>query len=239
MLPQGDKAKRLVAQAPLKTTTCFAGCGATVEYRTNPRVCCPPCKVAGRLENTRRAAEKQRRKRGARKLKGSVIQCQVCAVDVVLSGSFRAKYCRPCYLANNAAEARERSQAKRNTEAGRAYFNEWHRERLKKDPAFSVSAHVRKLMHRALGKGKAGKSWREFVPYTLDELMRHLERQFLPGMSWDNRSDWHIDHITPLASFEFASPEDEAFKAAWALTNLRPFWALDNIRKNATRTHLL
>lgn len=98
---------------------------------------------------------------------------------------------------------------------------------------------MRTMIHRGLGKGKAGRSWREFVPYTLEELMAHLERQFLPGMTWDNRRQWHIDHIVPLASFTFTSPDDPEFRAAWALTNVRPLWAKDNIRKSAKRTHLL
>lgn len=94
-------------------------------------------------------------------------------------------------------------------------------------------------MHRALGRGKAGRSWREFVPYTLDDLMAHLERQFLPGMTWANRGEWHIDHIRPLCSFKFTTPDDAEFRAAWALSNLRPLWALDNIRKNGRRDLLL
>ena len=98
---------------------------------------------------------------------------------------------------------------------------------------------MRTLIHRALGKNKAGRSWREFVNYSLEELMSHLERQFLPGMTWENKGEWHIDHIIPRSSFEYESPDDPEFKQAWALTNLRPLWAIDNIRKNATREFLL
>jgi hypothetical protein len=58
-------------------------------------------------------------------------------------------------------------------------------------------------------------------------------------MSWDNIGDWHIDHIVPLASFTFSSADDPEFRAAWALTNLRPLWAADNMRKHARREFLL
>lgn len=94
-------------------------------------------------------------------------------------------------------------------------------------------------MHRAFGSGKAGRSWKTFVPYTLAQLMEHLERQFLPRMTWENQGEWHIDHVRPLSSFKFDKPEDAAFQEAWALSNLRPLWGLDNIRKQARRTHLL
>jgi len=95
------------------------------------------------------------------------------------------------------------------------------------------------MMHRALGKKKEGRSWREFVDYSLEELMQHLERQLLPGMTWGNQGEWHIDHIIPQSSFRFSSPDDPEFKACWALSNLRPMWAKENIQKNARRMYLL
>src|SRR3546814_3330220 len=57
-------------------------------------------------------------------------------------------------------------------------------------------------LFRSLGDGKNGRSWEILVGYTVADLMAHLERQFLPGMSWDNRGEWHIDHIRPLCRSE-------------------------------------
>jgi hypothetical protein len=88
------------------------------------------------------------------------------------------------------------------------------------------------------GGGKESK-WLTLVGYTVEELKNHLERQFLRGMGWDNMPKWHIDHIVPLVSFSFQSEDDPEFKAAWALTNLRPVWAKENVRKQARREHLL
>jgi hypothetical protein len=86
---------------------------------------------------------------------------------------------------------------------------------------------------------KAWQTWKRLVPYTLDELAKHIERQFTGAMSWENMGKWHIDHIVPLRLFNFTSPSDTEFLAAWALTNLRPLWAPENLRKNGRRTHLL
>jgi hypothetical protein len=58
-------------------------------------------------------------------------------------------------------------------------------------------------------------------------------------MSWDNVGKWHIDHIIPLSSFRFTSMDDPEFRAAWALSNLRPMWATENILKGARRLTLL
>lgn len=69
--------------------------------------------------------------------------------------------------------------------------------------------------------------------------MLHLERQFLPGMSWDNMSEWHIDHILPRVMFHYETSADPGFSECWALTNLRPLWAKDNIDKGGKRLHLI
>lgn len=58
-------------------------------------------------------------------------------------------------------------------------------------------------------------------------------------MTWDNFGDWHIDHILPLSSFNYSTPDEPDFKSAWALTNLRPIWAKENLEKGAKRLTLL
>jgi len=70
------------------------------------------------------------------------------------------------------------------------------------------------------------------VGCTPEELIQHLESQFLPDMSWDNwaTDGWHIDHIVPLAS---AGDDVDAMMKLWHYTNLRPLWATDNLRKGA------
>ena len=60
-----------------------------------------------------------------------------------------------------------------------------------------------------------------------EELVAHLESLFLEGMTWDNRSEWHIDHRIPLAS---AETEEEIHKLCH-YTNLQPLWATDNMSK--------
>lgn len=84
---------------------------------------------------------------------------------------------------------------------------------------------------RSLDKGKAGRHWESLVDYTVDKLKRHLERQFLPGMSWDNYGQWHIDHIIPISVHNYISPDDIDFKRCWSLHNLQPLWATENMIK--------
>ena len=83
----------------------------------------------------------------------------------------------------------------------------------------------------SLQSAKSGRGWERLVGFTLTDLMAHLEAKFLPGMTWENRGDWHIDHIRPLCSFEFQTPDCPQFREAWALSNLQPLWASDNLKK--------
>jgi 5-methylcytosine-specific restriction endonuclease McrA len=58
-------------------------------------------------------------------------------------------------------------------------------------------------------------------------------------MTWDNyaHDTWHIDHIVPLSSFLFDTPDDPGFKSAWALANLQPLWAKENMSKGNRLDH--
>ena len=46
-------------------------------------------------------------------------------------------------------------------------------------------------------------------------------------MTWENRSEWEIDHIIPLAS---ATTEEDVIRLNH-YTNLRPLWTIDNQSK--------
>lgn len=77
-----------------------------------------------------------------------------------------------------------------------------------------------------------------WLPYTLDDLMKHLESKFEPWMNWDNhgnynpnRKTWQIDHIIADANHVYSSVYDNDFKKCWALSNLQPLEAITNILK--------
>jgi hypothetical protein len=108
---------------------------------------------------------------------------------------------------------------------------------------FYAKKHLRCVVSRAVnqklrsrGGSKSGSILKN-LPFTIDELKQHLELQFLPGMSWDNYGQWHIDHRVPDSSFTYVAMNDEDFMKSWSLANLQPLWADDNFRKSAKEVY--
>lgn len=104
--------------------------------------------------------------------------------------------------------------------------------KMNEKPRRRLSRNISCMINKSLNGSKDGRHWETLVGYTIDQLRNHLEKQFKPGMTWENRSQWHIDHIIPLSAHNFQSPEDIDFKRAWSLKNLQPMWAKENIKKS-------
>ncbi len=102
----------------------------------------------------------------------------------------------------------------------------------RKEPKYRLNATIRSRIYYALKRKKFSKTW-DMLPYTLLQLMQHLEAQFIDGMCWNNYGKWEIDHIRPMASFSFSSVQDIGFQNCWSLNNLRPLWKEDNRAKGA------
>ncbi len=113
-----------------------------------------------------------------------------------------------------------------------------HKRYMTNSPTYRLNRNIGTLIRQQLRlknikKNNPTRVILSGVGYTLEELKTHLESLFLPGMTWDNRSEWHIDHIRPMGSFSYTSTDDLEFKKCWGLNNLRPIWAKDNLSKAA------
>jgi hypothetical protein len=102
-----------------------------------------------------------------------------------------------------------------------------------------LRSRISSQLRYCLSTGKGGQTSAKLLGYGIAEFRQHLERQFLRGMSWENMGEWHIDHIVPLASFTITGSDDPELRRAWALSNLRPLWARDNIAKGAKQVALI
>ena len=118
--------------------------------------------------------------------------------------------------------------------------SEWERKyrtnRRANDRAWALRMNISRQVNKMLKSNdstKDGESILQYLPYTKEELVEHLENQFEPGMTWDNHSmdGWHIDHIYPHSLLPYDSMNHPNFQKAWSLSNLRPLWAKENLSK--------
>lgn len=99
-----------------------------------------------------------------------------------------------------------------------------------------ISKNMRCLLNVKLknhGTSKFRQKTFDILGYSVDDLIRHLESQFEPWMTWDNYGKWEIDHIVPDSFYNYSSIYDVAFRESWKLSNLRPLEKSLNASKGA------
>lgn len=171
-----------------------------------------------RLKSLRQISfRQQQRKRAIIKLETTGFQCKQCGKFYPPTG----RYFYKAVCNQNGLKGSCKKCVNKNTKL-----------RIRADIKLRINSSFRSSIGDALKSNKNGRHWETLVDYTLKDLMKHLERQFQEGMGWDNFGKWHIDHIIPRAAFHFNTTEDIDFKRCWALTNLQPLWAIDNLRKS-------
>lgn len=118
-----------------------------------------------------------------------------------------------------------------NKELIRPKALEYVKGRYRSEPLFALKMMCRRRIGFAFSKHGYTKNspTQAMLGCSYEQLLLHLESQFVEGMDWNNRGEWHIDHIVPLAS---ATNADELSRLCH-FSNLQPLWALDNIRKGA------
>lgn len=140
----------------------------------------------------------------------------------------------------------------KNKEKIRLRSNKLERSRRANDPIFRLRKNISRdvnCMLSSFGKKKHA-SCLKYLPYTMNELKSHLEKQFEPWMTWANHGrytkrwndqdpttwTWQIDHIVPQSCLPYSGMEDDNFKKCWALENLRPLSAKQNLLDGCNRT---
>lgn len=125
-----------------------------------------------------------------------------------------------------------------NPELMKSYWRKHYQKNRKRNASYQVHNAIGARLRNCL-RGKKSARTEELIGYQVEELMASIEKQFRPGMSWANYGDWHIDHIVPLIDFDCSTEESDEIRKAWAISNLRPIWAEENLRKSCKRLYLL
>lgn len=144
------------------------------------------------------------------------------------------------YYENN----KEKINISKNKNSNQKYAN---------DPTYRLRIIASKSINiylKSKNTNKKGKSVLKHLPYTIEELKSHIENQFESWMNWNNQGvydpkkwddndpstwKWQLDHIIPHSTFEYDSMDHLDFQKCWALSNLRPYSAKQNLLDGATK----
>ena len=163
--------------------------------------------------------------------------CKYCKVEKMVS-EFYPKFqnCMYCSDNYNTLYFTRKSYKDENRKEQNIKNMEHHKNRMRTDPFYRAKIDARNLIRKALsskGFTKKSKTY-EILGCSYIEFKIHLESKFVENMSWDNRDEWHIDHIIPL---DFAKNESELLLINNYI-NLRPLWIFDNLSKNNKITEI-
>ncbi|MGI0058161.1 MAG: hypothetical protein ACREBJ_00195 [Nitrosotalea sp.] len=135
----------------------------------------------------------------------------------------------------------------------RARKRKYVKQRQANDPLFRIKHNISKSINQMLksnSSSKKGKSFLKALPYPIQELKKHLEKQFEPWMTWNNQGKynsktwddnnsftwtWQIDHIIPHSAFLYTTMTSQCFNDCWALCNLRPLSVKQNLMDGVNR----
>lgn len=153
------------------------------------------------------------------------------------------KSCNKAYYSENKNQILERVSTyyHDNKDRSKAYYhrnkehikkrrNAYQKNKIQNDSLYALRMRISSLFRCSFkdsGYSKKSKT-HEILGCSYDDFKVHIENKFLEGMSWDNRSEWHLDHITPVS---WGQTEEEII-ALNHYTNFQPLWAIDNIKKS-------
>jgi len=110
------------------------------------------------------------------------------------------------------------------------YLKKWQKQKRQKDLLYRLNSNISRRIRKDLKRFNLTKkeSTQNMLPYSMQELKEHIEKQFTSEMNWDNMGIvWEIDHSSPLS---WAQNEKDIL-SLWALTNLRPLLKKENREK--------
>lgn len=135
----------------------------------------------------------------------------------------------------NIINKEKRSKARKeyyqnNKERNKQLCKNWYKKNL----VNAAHKWMRNFLYRTEKMGFNGSKSNTITEfgYEPNKLIQRIECQFKDGMSWKNRSLWHIDHIKPMNSFK----EGTSPRTINMLSNLRPLWKEENISKGCSFT---
>ena len=109
--------------------------------------------------------------------------------------------------------------------------NQYLKNKLKVDYNYKIIHTIRVRIKDVLRGHSKSDSTINMLGCTINELWKHLESTFKPGMTKENHGLWHVDHIIPCSSFDLSNPKEQA--RCFHYSNLQALWAHENLSKGS------
>jgi len=104
------------------------------------------------------------------------------------------------------------------------------RGRTANDPNYQILNNLRTRLWYALKGRNKSESTLNLIGCSVDELWKHLESQFVDGMTLENYGPiWQVDHQKPCAIFDLTDPRQQRQCFNWR--NLQPMFGPENSSK--------
>lgn len=134
------------------------------------------------------------------------------------------------YRDKNKEKAKEYAKQYRRNNGKELYSK--RKNKIKSSPLLMLTELIRRKTKYIFRKKKLKKylTSETLLGCTYEEARKHIEEQFLPGMTWENRgkNGWEVDHIIPL----ILGSTSEELSYLCKIQNLRPLWSADNKAKS-------
>jgi hypothetical protein len=171
--------------------------------------------------------------------------CSKCDVQKQATAfRFRTNVCKECekkdmyqWRLNNPEKFKDHLKKYRSSDLYKTKRNMNRREEYQCNLQERVKTLCRNRIRSAINATRLGQAVKSaksevLLGCSIAVVMEWLEFNFEDGMTWDNIGTyWHIDHITPCASFDLSKEEEQMACFHW--TNMAPLEGKENILKAA------
>lgn len=123
---------------------------------------------------------------------------------------------------------------KKYDEGNKEYRREYRKKRRRIDLKYNLNCRISSAIWCSIRGNKNNRHWEDLVGYTLEDLIKKLNKTMPEGYNWQNyiEGKLHIDHIVPISAHNFDNPNQIDFKRCWSLNNLQLLPAKENITKS-------
>ena len=97
---------------------------------------------------------------------------------------------------------------------------------------YKIYDNIKRRIYETIKKNnlKFNFKYSEIIGCSIEDLEKYLLNKLNDNMTMVNYGEWEIDHIKPVAKFNFNN-RNELFEC-FNYTNLQPLWKIDNIIKS-------